>query len=177
LANDKRALEIELLEASGKDVEALAKKREDELRALDPSLKALKQQIWATQDAKKAEEALAATRAKIAKSDYATLVDYKRAVAYAGRVKGFASGGYHSGGWRVVGEGGPELEYTGPSRIFNSGQMLGGNDSGQTITTDEFFQLGLALEASTRRTAKLLDKWDGEGQPGVRDSDGDVTLQ
>lgn len=33
---------------------------------------------------------------------------------------GFASGGYHSGGFRIVGERGPELEYTGPSRIFNN---------------------------------------------------------
>lgn len=35
-------------------------------------------------------------------------------------VKKFASGGYHSGGFRVVGERGPELEYTGASRIFNN---------------------------------------------------------
>jgi len=31
----------------------------------------------------------------------------------------FAKGGNHSGGWRWVGEDGPELEYTGPSRIFS----------------------------------------------------------
>jgi hypothetical protein len=31
----------------------------------------------------------------------------------------FAKGGNHSGGWRWVGEQGPELEYTGPSRIFS----------------------------------------------------------
>lgn len=32
-------------------------------------------------------------------------------------IPGFASGGRHAGGWRVVGERGPELEYTGPSQI------------------------------------------------------------
>lgn len=32
----------------------------------------------------------------------------------------FASGGFHRGGLRIVGENGPELEYTPPSRIFNS---------------------------------------------------------
>lgn len=37
-------------------------------------------------------------------------------------VPGFASGGVHSGGWRIVGERGPELEFTAPSRIYNNGQ-------------------------------------------------------
>lgn len=36
----------------------------------------------------------------------------------------FVSGGYHSGGWRLVGEDGPELENTGPSRIFSASQTL-----------------------------------------------------
>ncbi|NYE62186.1 phage-related minor tail protein [Duganella sp. 1224] len=41
---------------------------------------------------------------------------------------GFAAGGDHMGGLRLVGENGPELEATGPSRIFNASQtrsMLG----------------------------------------------------
>jgi hypothetical protein len=37
-----------------------------------------------------------------------------------GRPPGFAAGGSHRGGWRIVGERGPELEATGPSRIFNA---------------------------------------------------------
>ena len=37
-------------------------------------------------------------------------------------IPGFAAGGDHSGGWRIVGENGPELEATGASRIFNSQQ-------------------------------------------------------
>ncbi|MDD4390197.1 MAG: hypothetical protein PHW03_05275 [Eubacteriales bacterium] len=32
----------------------------------------------------------------------------------------YAQGGQHSGGWRIVGEEGPELEYTGPSQIFTN---------------------------------------------------------
>jgi len=36
------------------------------------------------------------------------------------RVPGFANGGMHSGGWRMVGERGPELEYTGPSQITSN---------------------------------------------------------
>jgi hypothetical protein len=38
------------------------------------------------------------------------------------RIPGFAGGGEHSGGWRIVGENGPELEATGPARIFNASQ-------------------------------------------------------
>lgn len=44
-------------------------------------------------------------------------------------VPGFASGGIHAGGWRMVGERGPELEFTGPARIYSNGQssqMLAG---------------------------------------------------
>ena len=34
----------------------------------------------------------------------------------------FEAGGFHTGGLRLVGERGPELEVTGPSRIFNAQQ-------------------------------------------------------
>jgi hypothetical protein len=36
------------------------------------------------------------------------------------RVPGYASGGDFGGGWRLVGESGPELEATGAARIFNA---------------------------------------------------------
>lgn len=52
-------------------------------------------------------------------------------------IPGFASGGDHAGGLRLVGERGPELEVTGPSRIFNASQtnaMLGGG--GVTIVNN-----------------------------------------
>lgn len=38
------------------------------------------------------------------------------------RIPGFAAGGDFAGGWRIVGENGPELEATGPARIFNANQ-------------------------------------------------------
>lgn len=45
-------------------------------------------------------------------------------------ITGFANGGMHSGGLRLVGENGPELEVTGPSRVYsneNTKNMLSGN--------------------------------------------------
>jgi hypothetical protein len=41
------------------------------------------------------------------------------------KVPGYAAGGDHAGGWRIVGENGPELEATGPARIFNATQTNG----------------------------------------------------
>ena len=38
-------------------------------------------------------------------------------------IPGFASGGHHRGGPRIVGENGPELEITGPSRIYSNQDM------------------------------------------------------
>jgi hypothetical protein len=40
-------------------------------------------------------------------------------------VPGFAAGGDFAGGWRIVGENGPELEATGPARIFNASDTAG----------------------------------------------------
>jgi hypothetical protein len=53
-----------------------------------------------------------------------------------GSVFGFASGGDHRGGLRIVGENGPELEATGPSRIFSADQtrrMLSGGGGGSVV--------------------------------------------
>lgn len=74
----------------------------------------------------------------IKKEDYASALDYSRAywktVGAATQltglidkkvaVPGYATGGIHPGGLRVVGESGPELEVTGPSRIYNQGQLI-----------------------------------------------------
>lgn len=64
-------------------------------------------------------------------NDMASLKPWEKA-EFDKLVPGFAMGGDHAGGWRVVGERGPELEYTGPSRIYNAGQsrnMLGARDA------------------------------------------------
>jgi tape measure domain-containing protein len=81
----------------------------------------------------------------------------------------FADGGYHSGGWRVVGENGPELENTGASRIFSNGQSKG------LLSTDELVAELQALRAevragqeaianNTRQTAKILRDVTQDGQ-------------
>lgn len=71
----------------------------------------------------------------------------------------FAKGGMHSGGLRIVGDGGgPELEATGPSRIHSS------NDLRQMLSNDDMVEqivlLITAVKENTefnRRVSKKLD--------------------
>ncbi len=58
---------------------------------------------------------------------------------------GFASGGYHAGGARLVGESGPELEVTGPSRIISNRD------------TRAIFDVGALLEALAEVKREIAD--------------------
>ena len=77
----------------------------------------------------KASEAMAGTaldvaiaRATTAASLQATLDLISDPTKRLGQIPGFATGGDFLGGLRIVGENGPELEVTGPARIFNADQ-------------------------------------------------------
>lgn len=88
----------------------------------------------------------------------------------------FASGGYHPGGLRLVGENGPELEATGPARIFNAEQTqsilengLGQREDPQLLRdlTQEIRNLRVEMaqlkaaasqtEQNTRKTKDMLE--------------------
>lgn len=47
-------------------------------------------------------------------------------------IKGYASGGHHRGGLRIVGENGPELEATGPSMIYPNDMLRSLGQGGST---------------------------------------------
>jgi hypothetical protein len=66
LARDRRALEIDLLEAQGFATDALVARRKLELEAMDETLRGLQEQIWAAEDAKAANEAMNAAAAAAA---------------------------------------------------------------------------------------------------------------
>ena len=77
----------------------------------------------------KASESMAGTaldvaiaRATTAASLQATLDLISDPTKRLGKIPGFATGGDFLGGLRIVGENGPELEATGPARIFNADQ-------------------------------------------------------
>lgn len=83
----------------------------------------------------------------------------KNAAKQNGEIPGFAAGGFHSGGLRLVGENGPELEVTGPSRIYSASQtaaMLGGGgDSGSVA---ELRQLRAEIHNDLRQMAKFMEQ-------------------
>lgn len=88
LAADRRELEIQLLEAQGLAVEALAARRTLELEATDATLRGLKEAIWAAQEkakvdaeAAKAAEDAAAAQSKATQDAADALQKYKDALA------------------------------------------------------------------------------------------------
>ena len=88
-------------------------------------------------------------------------------------IRPFANGGIHSGGLRLVGENGPELEATGPSRIYNSNQL--GNMLNHGATADEVKALREEMKVAMYQIAKntgknydLMNRWDGDGLPPER---------
>ena len=104
----------------------------------------------------------------------------KNAARANGEIPAFARGGFHSGGLRLVGENGPELEVTGPSRIYNASQtaaMLGGGgDAAAEVRAlrNDFAGMTNALRSvakHTMQTAKrveFLEHWDFDGLPKER---------
>ncbi|MRW85414.1 tape measure protein [Pseudoduganella sp. FT26W] len=70
---------------------------------------------------------------------------------------GFASGGFHAGGLRVVGENGPEIEATGPSRIWNASQMrdaMSGGSNADLVAELRALRSEMAeMRATSARTA------------------------
>ena len=98
----------------------------------------------------------------------------------ATRAKEFALGGYFAGGLRMVGERGPELEMTGPSRIMSNNdtrKMLQNPDLVEAVKAmkqeiselrNEQRQLGINNNKYTKRTYDLYRQWDTEGLPAER---------
>lgn len=73
---------------------------------------------------------------------------------------GFADGGYHRGGVRLVGERGPELEVTGQSYIHDAAatrRMLKGGGGGNVDaqTTEELRGLRIEMRANVQATSQL----------------------
>ena len=71
------------------------------------------------------------------------------------RSNGFAAGGTHAGGLRIVGENGPELEVTGPARIYSAAQtarlLSGASDQNAMLAELQAQRIATArLEAELR---------------------------
>jgi hypothetical protein len=89
------------------------------------------------------------------------------------KVKGFADGGIHTGGWRIVGEEGPELEYTPPSRIYSNSDSSDMFDMSELVAEvkqlrEDMRSANYAIAKNTQKTAKTLEKFDYDGLPEQR---------
>jgi hypothetical protein len=80
------------------------------------------------------------------------------------KVPGFAAGGSFGGGLRMVGENGPELEVTGPSRIYDArttAAMLNGGGSDAAVVAElravraELEMIKANTQASARRASEM----------------------
>lgn len=94
-------------------------------------------------------------------------------------IPAFATGGFHAGGLRLVGENGPELEATGPSRIWSAQQtaaLFAGNGQGSNealvseirALRSENQAQAAAMVNMQRELNKLMLRWDSQGMPEVR---------
>lgn len=89
-------------------------------------------------------------------------------------IPGFAAGGQHTGGLRIVGEDGPELEATGPARYYSASDtaaMLGRGPSADEIGQAVANYLHSDLYQIAKPLKKIDDRerrWDGDGLPPER---------
>jgi hypothetical protein len=98
----------------------------------------------------------------------------------ATRAKQFAMGGYHTGGMRMVGERGPELEATGPSRIFSHNQTASMFKDPELVAEvrnlrsevsglrSEQRQMQASSAKYVKRNYDINRKWDTDGLPATR---------
>ncbi len=99
---------------------------------------------------------------------------------YGGKLPAFADGGWHAGGWAMLGERGPEVAYLPPSQIYTASQTqslrgaLGGDAGGMGMVVSAL-QSGFGsldwrlqqVERQASRTADELEGWDRNGVPVV----------
>ncbi|MGE8321274.1 MAG: phage tail length tape measure family protein [Comamonas sp.] len=97
---------------------------------------------------------------------------------YGVKIPGFAGGGNHFGGARIVGENGPEMELTGPSRIISNERLAGmltgdGGNSGEfqlrAIQRMHEDLLGAQISGNKLlvQILRLFESWDRRGMPPV----------
>jgi hypothetical protein len=125
----------------------------------------------------------AADLLRVGVSPRVTLAEVERMreqVRALGGIPAFADGGMHIGGARIVGERGPELEMTGPSRIMSNDDLMSalrGDRSSAEIQAvraeiaglrSDLRQTQAQIVRHTKRTRDVLEGWDVEGLPEER---------
>lgn len=102
---------------------------------------------------------------------------FKAAAKSAGEIPGFARGGSFEGGARIVGENGPELEVTGPSRIYSHSEtknMFSSNNADLVAEVRALRQeianqtnLQSQITRNTAKTARYTQQMNEVGLPAM----------
>lgn len=121
----------------------------------------------------------AAANSVLSTLSYSNYVDYASAASASGMkaLPRFAAGGMHAGGLRLVGENGPEIEATGPARIWNADQMAGALRGGPAAPTSDAAAAEIRAQREEARSQyrsmsllygrmlKIFEDWDRNGMP------------
>lgn len=160
LNDQRRGMEINLMDLTGNAAGALAARRADELAALDASLRPLQDQINAQTDLGAAyDKASSAMQAmKLLTTDtFATLIDYTRYMRLASNA-----------GISGADAGLPPDAAT----TFMPGRSGGDANKELVVAVDDLraeLRAGqIALAQYMSETAKILRRWNGDGMPEVR---------
>lgn len=101
-------------------------------------------------------------------------IEQASAAAFGVNTPAFASGGYHRGGFRLVGENGPELEATGSARYYGAsttrGLLGGGSDEELKQELREVKRELQAIRAFSQKTADSTSKSVKMAQQAMIDS-------
>lgn len=152
---------------------ALAERQEQEAQTAEDRLEAALEKYGLQEETVKSlDEALRDLSTALERLAWA-----EQGAGSAARIPGFASGGSFSGGLRLVGERGAEIEATGPSRITNSQNLLDAlRDEdvekllmqilSQTIKTgNETRSLLINVSENTRKMNNKMDDFQTNGMP------------
>ncbi len=121
--------------------------------------------------AKAMTDASASIAAVQAAQAAARVANDNRLYNWSNYIPGFANGGLHGGGLRMVGERGWEVEATGPARYWTADQVAtGGADMAGEMRdmTDRLERALYQVAKNTGKTAETLDDWEGIGMPDTR---------
>lgn len=87
----------------------------------------------------------------------------------APKIPAFARGGYHAGGWALVGEEGPELvNFAAPGRVYTAAQTAAALSSGRDLSPEEAAR---AAGSSPEEAVAPMGGWWGDVKDGLSSSD------
>jgi hypothetical protein len=105
----------------------------------------------------------------------------RQAIRDLGGIPAFATGGLHSGGLRLVGEHGPELEVTGPARYYSAAEtssMMGGGMVDELRGLREEVAMlraeARATAINTGRTQDIMKRITKNGESMIVSTDGEA---